>query len=44
MKKLLMSALALFAFAATSAVVAEEKAAADTSKATTYVVEMTGVT
>lgn len=44
MKKLLMSALALFAFAAGTAVAAEEKAAADTSKATTYVVEMTGVT
>lgn len=43
MKKLLMSALALFAMAAVPAVQAE-KAAADTSKATTYVVEMTGVT
>ena len=44
MKKLLMSAMALFAFATAGTAVAAEKAEADTSKATTYVVEMTGVT
>jgi hypothetical protein len=44
MKKILMSALAGFAFAVAGTALAAEKAEADTSKATTYVAEMTGVT
>jgi hypothetical protein len=44
MKKLLMGAMAIFALAAAGMAVAAEETGADTSKATTYVAEMTGVT